>query len=961
VANDLTGNFDVVAEFTLGAANRVLAAMHSGNRFPHSWSLRVDDTPHSKRIIRSRVDVFGDPIISPTRSAKAPAPGLFAARSPSDPLLQNVDLVVNLGVQQPTVSDPHHLTGFAQLQFGPPTLSLLDGSDDTVVTHSPAMVRYLPDLGSMPIPEYLRGEVEVTIGAQEVFSQAGTFIDVKPVGLAGGVQFNPNPSSALSTDQKKAVNRALANSFVNSFQPSNTPLPPGVLNMRLKALPDAPQALAVLMNLPGGTLAGVLLAGGLLGLDTGNEPDPADVSEIFLKDGDDFALAVSSEFFTAPFLSVCNAVIDSIPEQHLVPQSADSLFGLYSGTIKGEFTIQDATLELLDSVFGSIPGGPAADAALAATRHGTGKILLNIPVKVHINVHFEGLFSPGDKNLNFVVLISQAFDLNLGNGQVTGLNKLFGLSVEVVSGDFAGQSITGGPVMDLAQKQFDLVWNANQGQINDSVSKMFDTARLSQFLDPLTQPTAKPGSQSVQNVSIQLAYSSFEIRSSGIILHGTLQVPDWPQPVVDFAAEPYSITGHNVFASGINYNALKSWIPGGTITEFIWSLSNGPQLRDDRNTFVLPNAQFGMRHLCLTINGARISATDPLNQEAVSRTMCLWSVPKNSAGGLVSSGSGVTGRPKIALVEFAASGGLQVIGHTSVGPPDGNGASNLIVHFPDNKSVIHLDFLTRALQESGRKNMATDIVAVLSHGELSRVRPVEGIMVSDDEQTWSRLLGVKGRPATYVFGTNGQVVWHYRGQLTSADLAAALKTHLVAGGNSFPTLLQSVLRVGGATPNLLFELAAGRQLTLRKLSGQRVVLVFWTSTSRPSLETVLDLQKAFATVGSRAPVLLAINDGETAEIAKRAADEHGITAIVVPDPRQDISSAYGVSIWPTTVFLDEKGLLTDIRYGRFSSELAKYPQKDGDRPVSEPAKRGRPPKTTKRKTVAKNERKFRKG
>ncbi len=31
MANDLTGDFDVVAEFTLPAANRVLAAMHSGN------------------------------------------------------------------------------------------------------------------------------------------------------------------------------------------------------------------------------------------------------------------------------------------------------------------------------------------------------------------------------------------------------------------------------------------------------------------------------------------------------------------------------------------------------------------------------------------------------------------------------------------------------------------------------------------------------------------------------------------------------------------------------------------------------------------------------------------------------------------------------------------------------------------------------------------------------------------
>jgi len=33
MANDLTGNFDVVAEFAVAAANRVLAAMHCSERF----------------------------------------------------------------------------------------------------------------------------------------------------------------------------------------------------------------------------------------------------------------------------------------------------------------------------------------------------------------------------------------------------------------------------------------------------------------------------------------------------------------------------------------------------------------------------------------------------------------------------------------------------------------------------------------------------------------------------------------------------------------------------------------------------------------------------------------------------------------------------------------------------------------------------------------------------------------
>ena len=42
MANALTGDFDVVAEFAMPAANRVLATLHRGERVPHSVSVRVD-------------------------------------------------------------------------------------------------------------------------------------------------------------------------------------------------------------------------------------------------------------------------------------------------------------------------------------------------------------------------------------------------------------------------------------------------------------------------------------------------------------------------------------------------------------------------------------------------------------------------------------------------------------------------------------------------------------------------------------------------------------------------------------------------------------------------------------------------------------------------------------------------------------------------------------------------------
>ena len=141
-------------------------------------------------------------------------------------------------------------------------------------------------------------------------------------------------------------------------------------------------------------------------------------------------------------------------------------------------------------------------------------------------------------------------------------------------------------------------------------------------------------------------------------------------------------------------------------------------------------------------------------------------------------------------------------------------------------------------------------------------------------------------------------------------------------------MLALSLRIARPAPNFLFELAPGRGLTLRKLEGRPVVLVFWKSSSKPSLQAARDLQKPTGQAGGQEPVVLAINDGEAPELVKKVAAENGLSAIVVPDPQRQISAAYGVSIWPTIVFIDAFGLVRGIRYGRLAGEHVEYPSRE---------------------------------
>src|SRR3954468_22483114 len=66
MANNITGDFDVVAEFSVPAVNRLLAGMHQCGRFLHSISARVDDNPRPTRpnwpVVVGAVDAFGDAV-----------------------------------------------------------------------------------------------------------------------------------------------------------------------------------------------------------------------------------------------------------------------------------------------------------------------------------------------------------------------------------------------------------------------------------------------------------------------------------------------------------------------------------------------------------------------------------------------------------------------------------------------------------------------------------------------------------------------------------------------------------------------------------------------------------------------------------------------------------------------------------------------------------------------------------
>ena len=253
---------------------------------------------------------------------------------------------------------------------------------------------------------------------------------------------------------------------------------------------------------------------------------------------------------------------------------------------------------------------------------------------------------------------------------------------------------------------------------------------------------------------------------------------------------------------------------------------------------------------------------------------------------------------------------------------------NLIVHFADSKSVSQLPVLIQSLTRSNRKDAPTAVIAVLAPDQLSKAPYVPGIMYAEDlDGAWQNALGVKStkRPLTLIVGPKGTISWQGEGALELDKLSAALAKNLVKRGPVRISLPRVNVRIGQPAPNFLFEFAPGRELPLSKLFGQPLVLVFWKSSSRPSIDAVLNLQKTSAKAKGQTPVVMAINDGDPPELARGVAAESGTSATLVTDPKREIGLAYGVNIWPTIVSVNASGVITGIAYGYVPAQSGASP------------------------------------
>jgi peroxiredoxin len=825
MANPLTGNFDVVAQFGVGAVDRVLAAQHAGGttRPVYLHSFRANIPPAS-------------------------------------------------------AADETGVRGVAEVQVSTPTITLPpDERASRVMVHFQAMARMRPRRESTAVPETVHGELQISVDVAQIASSVDEVVEINLGAEDVEVAFVPSSGAPLSAEDRGLVAQVIGNFVKTAFEPVSVAVRVGrettfpIRHWRFKTLPGGtPPVLALLVN-----LRDVVPTDG----------DRAGVGEVLLEAGHDFAIAVSGDFL----LPLLREIIAE--EVRRYDGLSISIRGRRRRRLRARYrvSVRPVEVELLD------PRPPA-------------------PGVIRVRVQVEARKTSGSRLFpsSIRVTVTQDFLLRADGG-------------EIIPG-------TSGPP-EIRVRGFGIFNRTVGSRLSDELELHSAIETVLAEARPLVRDLLGGVDTLLEELRVspvRVLYRAVEIRAAGILVHGALDLGPYRAVVATFTRTLLPPEPPDRPEPEWELDALDSWIPGGTPQRYRWTYASGRtialELVEEHCFFtrVSTGRLLGLAEClwppcqwCLEVRGTqgRLPSGAPRPVEGWACGIL--------AGGIVDLPPSATAsdvRLPIAVLDPAGEEVAQIdpwAGRRS-GIRGGRGA-NLVVHFVGPLPEETLPALRDALAEHRDEERPVFAIAVVPQGTPRRLAPMaQQIPIAwagDAERGWTKAFDVKETPWTFLVNSHGESVWQHAGLLDVATLRAAFDQHLTPSGPLRHLQFALSVRVDGPAPDFLFPYAANRRMALRTLRGRRVVVSFWTSWSEPSLAELSQLQKLGGQGDQPPPVVLAVNDGEEPQFAEKFLRQAGLSLPFVPDPDRRIAKAFGVSCWPTTVTIDEQGIVRRIQFG----------------------------------------------
>jgi peroxiredoxin len=126
-------------------------------------------------------------------------------------------------------------------------------------------------------------------------------------------------------------------------------------------------------------------------------------------------------------------------------------------------------------------------------------------------------------------------------------------------------------------------------------------------------------------------------------------------------------------------------------------------------------------------------------------------------------------------------------------------------------------------------------------------------------------------------------------------------------------------RIGLTAPDFTLPTTGEKEFKLSDYRGRKVILNFWATWCGPCRFEVPALKALQDKYKDGSIAIVAVNSLDNADSAKSYAEANGLNFVIPVDPRGDVTTLYNIRGMPTTLFINDKGIITSIKIGPFIS------------------------------------------